>query len=108
MFDKIKDSSLEDNLAAVGSDGMAVMTGVHNSAIRNLEELCKKSVQWSICLLHCNELPLRHVFQVLDGTTSSPDSFSGPVGKSLKDCVSEWGIAKFVAISSPDLPRRCS
>ena len=104
IFDKIKDTSLQDNLAAVGSDGTAVMTGAHNGAIRNLEELCKKSVQWSICLLHCNELPLRHLFQTLDGTTSSPDSFSGPVGKSLKGCVSEWGIAEFVAISSPDLP----
>ena len=104
IFDKIKDTSLQDNLATVGSDGMAVKTGAHNGAIRNLEELCKRSVQWSICLLHSNELPLRHVFQALDGTTSSPDSFSGPVRKSLKGCVSEWGIAEFVAISSPDLP----
>ena len=48
--------------------------------------------------------PCISVFQALDGTTSSPDSFSGPVGKSLKGCVSEWGIAEFVAISSPDLP----
>ena len=63
-----------------------------------------KSVQWSICLLHCNKLPLRHVFQALDGTTSSLDSFSGQVGKSLKGCVTEWRIAKFAAISSPDLP----
>ena len=75
------------------------MTGARNGAVRNLEELCKRSVQWSICLLHCNELPFRHVFQALDGKTSSPDSFSGPVGKSLKGCVSEWGIAEFVAIS---------
>ena len=104
IFDKIKDTSLQDNLAAVGSDETAVMTGAQNGAIRNLKKLCKRSVQWSICLLHCNELPLGHVFQALDGTTSSPDSFSGPVGKSLKGCVSEWGIAEFVAISSPDLP----
>ena len=41
IFDKIKDTSLQDNLAAVGSDGTAVMTGAHNGAIRNLEELCK-------------------------------------------------------------------
>ena len=80
------------------------MTNVHNGAIRNLEEPCKRSVQWSMCLLHCNELPICHAFQVLDGTTSSPDSFSGSVGKSLKCCGSEWGIAKFAAISSPDLP----
>ena len=103
IFDKIQDTLLQDNLAVVGSDGTAVMIGVHNGAIRNLEELRKRSVPWSICLLHCNELPLRHVFQALDGTTSS-DSFSGLVGRSLKGCVTEWGIAKFAAISSPDLP----
>ena len=32
IFDKIKDTSLQDNLAAVGSDGTAVMTGAHNGA----------------------------------------------------------------------------
>jgi len=31
--------------------------------------------------LHSNELPLRPVFLELDGTTKSPDSFLGPVGK---------------------------
>ena len=64
IFDKIKDTLLQDNLAAVDSDGMAVMTGAHNGAIKNLEELCKRPVQWSICLLHCNELPLRHDFKL--------------------------------------------
>ena len=28
---------------------------------------------------------LRHVFQALDGATLSPNSFSGPLGKSLED-----------------------
>ena len=101
IIDKIKDTSLQDNLAAVGSDGTAVMTGAHNGAIRNLEELCERSVQSFIFLWHCNELPLRHVFQALDGTTSSPDSFSGPVGKSLKSCVSEWGIAELLQHQVP-------
>ena len=45
------------------------MTGKYNGAIRSLKELLKKPLQWSICLFHTNELPLRHVFMEIDGTT---------------------------------------
>ena len=31
----------------------------------------------------------------LDGTTNSPDSFTGPIGKQLDGCVSEWLVVKF-------------
>jgi hypothetical protein len=36
--------------------------------------------------LHGNELPLRHLLQHLDGTTSGPRAFSGPIGKALATC----------------------
>ena len=32
-----------------------------------------------------NELPLRHLLIHLDGTTHGPNSFSGPIGKLLKN-----------------------
>ena len=35
---------------------------------------------WFICLLHTNELPLRHFFTNLDGKTRGKDSFSGTYG----------------------------
>ena len=76
------------------------MTGIYNGALRCLEELCKRPLQWAICLLDCNELPLRHVFQALEGFTKSPDAFFGPIGQSVKGLVSEWTICKFKVISS--------
>ena len=57
------------------------MTGIYNGAIRCLEELCERPLQWAICLLHCNELPLPNVFQALDGSTALPDAFNGPFGQ---------------------------
>ena len=35
------------------------------------------------CLLHINELPLRAVFTSLDGPTTGPKSFEGPIGKEV-------------------------
>ena len=80
VCDDIKSTELSDTLKVVGTDGTASMTGNKAGFIRCLEEKLGRPLQLVVCLLHCNELPLRHVF-LLDGTTKSPDSFSGPVGK---------------------------
>ena len=55
-------------------------------------------------LLHLNELPLTHVFQNLDGITSGPYSFSGPIGRQLNGAVSEWKVVKFKSIPNPKFP----
>ena len=89
IFDFISNTMLCQKLNIVGTVGAALMTGKFNGVIRSLEELLKTPLQWSIYLLHTNELPLCHVFMELDGTTNSPDSFTGPIGKQLDGCVSE-------------------
>ena len=38
--------------------------------------------------LHANEPPLRHLLHHLDGSTSGPRAFSGPIGKALSNCQS--------------------
>nr|CAI5820621.1 unnamed protein product [Callosobruchus analis] len=38
---------------------------------------------WFICLLHTNELSLRYLFEHLDGSTSRPRVFAGPIGKAI-------------------------
>src|SRR6218665_913363 len=45
-------------------------------------------LQWlaHVCLLHANELPLRHLFEALDGATTGPSGFSGSIGKRLVTC----------------------
>ena len=65
-----------------------VNTGCDNgvySVIRKLEVHYRKPLHWFVCLLHTNELPLRHILITLDGVTHGPNSFSGPIGKSLKN-----------------------
>lgn len=37
-------------------------------------------------MLHCNELPLRHLFLKLDGRTVGPKAFSGLIGRQLQIC----------------------
>ena len=57
-------------------------TGHIAGVIRRLEESFEHPLQWLVCLLHANELPLRHQFEALDG----PRGFSGSIGKRLVTC----------------------
>lgn len=75
-----------NNLLAVGCDGTAVNTGSKGGILRLLESHFGRPLQWLICSLHANELTLRHLFQHLDGTTTGPNSFKGPIGKALANC----------------------
>ncbi|GBM08073.1 hypothetical protein AVEN_122990-1 [Araneus ventricosus] len=47
---------------------------------------CRTPAQLSICLLHFNEIPFRHIFQHIDGQTTGPKSFSVPIGQQLICC----------------------
>src|SRR5258705_2317102 len=39
-----------------------------------------------VCLLHFNELPFRSLFEFIDGATSGPNTYTGPIGSKLKGC----------------------
>ena len=71
--------SLED-VVCVGCDGTAANTGRLNGAVSLFEVKFDREVQRSICMLHQAELGFRHLFVSLDGTTTGPNSFSGPLG----------------------------
>ena len=73
-------------LIAIGCDGTAVNTGPKGGIIKLLEEKIDNPVHWFVCLLHTNELPLRHLIQTIHGKTSGPASFTGTIGKQLQDC----------------------
>lgn len=79
------DIDLKD-LVAIGCDGTVVNTGEKGGAIRMIEVKLNKPVHHFICQLHANELPLRHLVEKLDGKTSGPHGFTGPIGKLLNDC----------------------
>lgn len=86
------------SLQAVGCDGTVVNTGRHGGVIRLLEIKLKRPLQWFVCLLHFNELPLRHLFEKIDGATSGPKTHCGPIGKQLNECES-LPVVNFVSIS---------
>lgn len=75
-----------DHLLAFGCDGTNVNTGIRGGVLRLIELELKRPIQWLVCQLHGNELPLRHLFHYLDGKTKGPSTFSGPIGKLLEAC----------------------
>lgn len=90
------------DIVAIGSDGTVVNTGQKGGAIRILELQLQKPLQWIICLLHANELPLRHLIRELDGRTSGPEGLTGPIGKQLVNC-DKLPVVKFNSITSPEI-----
>lgn len=81
-------------LLIIGGDGTNVNTGWLGGLIALLENQLERPLQWMICQLHANELPLRHLMQELDGGTDGPETFSGEIGKSLKHCM-QYPVVKF-------------
>lgn len=90
-------------LNAIGCDGTVVNSGNKNGAIRMIELYLKRPVQWLICLFHANELPLRHLVQNLDGSTTGPHGYSGTIGKALETC-ENLPVVSFHPIQSENFP----
>lgn len=87
-----------DKVCAIGCDGTVVNTGPHAGIVCLLEKHLQKPVHWFICLLHANELPLRHLITNLDGKTMGPNAWSGPIGRSISKVVWNEGIVDFKRI----------
>ena len=75
-------------------------TGWRNGAIVRVERDLEKNIQWLICLLHMNELPLRHLFTAMDGGhgTTGPKTFKGPLEQKLCGDVHQLPVVKFQPI----------
>lgn len=92
------------HLIAIGCDGTVTNTGHKNGIISQIEKYVGHSLHWFICLLHMNELPLRHLFQDIDGSTTGPKQFSGEIGKELNNCEKN-AIVEFNRIQTDVLPK---
>ena len=104
IYNVLEKISMNDRLKVIGTDGTATMTGKKFRCIASLETKLRRRLQWIVCLLHLNELPLRHIFQQLNGSTKGPDSFSGMIGKQLNGRVSSWTVANFQPIPNDQFP----
>ncbi|GBL85305.1 hypothetical protein AVEN_222767-1 [Araneus ventricosus] len=85
IYEYVTNTLLDDfsNLIFLGYDGTVVNTGVFNGVIRRHELKLHRPIQWITCLLHFNELPLRHLFE---RKCSGPSSYTGYIGRNLKAC----------------------
>jgi hypothetical protein len=77
--------NLTESCLVLGADSTSINTGWKGGAITHLEKLLGHKCHWAICMLHSNELFLRHLIEGVDGPTSSSTGFVGPVGKCLSD-----------------------
>lgn len=75
-----------DDIVAVGCDGCNTNTGWESGALVRLERKLGRPLQWFVCLLHFDELPLRSLITKHDGRTTGPDTFSGIIGKRVQGC----------------------
>lgn len=89
---------------AIGCDGTAVNTGSRNGIIRQLEVSFGRPLQWFVCLMHSNELPLRHLLQHMDGKTTGPKGYCGEIGKKLENCEKNPVVDfKKIDVNFPDI-----
>ena len=91
----ILDNESSNSLQALGCDGCPTNTGIHSGIIRSIEVASDRPLQWLVCMLHLNELPLKHLFEFLDGMTGGTNSFKGTIGKAINDDLRLLPIADF-------------
>ncbi|XP_065682684.1 uncharacterized protein LOC124816190 isoform X1 [Hydra vulgaris] len=101
IADSIIDTDDCTNLICIGSDSTNVNTGLNNGVIRRMEIELSRPLHWSICLLHLNEHSLQHLFHSLDGATTGPHSFNGPIGKSITMSVQKPIVSFAIIFGEP-------
>ncbi len=50
-------------------------------------------------MLHLNELPLRHLFKHLDGATTGPNTYKGPIGSAIVNDLRFLPVISFKKVS---------
>ena len=102
QFFKDRETNLQ-SLKAVLTDGCNKMTGWKLGACSMIEEELITPLQRIVCFLHHLELPFGKVFEFYDGPTTGPESFSGPVGKTIMTDIWKLPIVTFAAVENPTL-----
>lgn len=97
IVDFMVTEEIPEEFLALGSDGTNLNTGWKGGIMQAIEKHAKRPLQRLICLLHANELPFRHLFKILDGRTTGPRAFKGPIGQILPT-VSSRKVVKFKPI----------
>ena len=84
IYQLLKEKGVSQNCIVLGGDSTASNIGWKGGTMAHLEKLLGHKCFWAICMLHTNELPLRHLVEKVDGPTTSKSGFSGSIGKLLQ------------------------
>ena len=94
-----------DNVCFVGGDGTNSVVGWRGGMMAELEQLLGRPLSRVVCLNHHAELPYRSLFRALDGQTTGPFSFSGPIGKLIDGAVHQLPVVQFEPLTGTELPQ---
>lgn len=83
VYEWIDSHGAKESIQVIGGDSTSTITGWNGGAFAHLEKLLGHKCIWSICMIHLNELPLRHLIESLDGKTDSSNTYKGEIGKLL-------------------------
>ena len=91
----VKSTQSFDSLLALICDGTVVNTGKRNGVIRLIEGV-GRPLQWLVCMLHMNELPLRKYISFVDGGRTTDSSTStGEIASALNFDPKDLPIVEF-------------
>ena len=85
LYEWLVEHGQDENILILGGDSTNSMSGWKGGSIALLEKKLNRRTFWVICMIHINELPLRHLVETLDGKTSSKGGFMGPIGRKLPE-----------------------
>ena len=88
-------------LKAILLDNTNTNTGCKGGLVTCLENKIQRKLHTIGCSLHQNELPFRAVFKHLDGSTKTPTTFSGPLGKLCEIDYHHQPQVEFTKLSGP-------
>lgn len=100
-FSVLQEYDSIESIRAILLDNTATNTGSTSGLVVKLEEIFGRKLHTIGCALHQNELPLRALFKKLDGTTTGPRSFYGPLGKRCLEDIHGEPQVQFETVQTP-------
>lgn len=73
----MREHGVDKTLKCIGGDSTNTNTGIWGGVFHQVEMMLGRPLNWLVCGLHINELPLRHLIVGLDGRTCSDTGFTG-------------------------------
>ncbi|XP_036340639.1 uncharacterized protein LOC118750006 [Rhagoletis pomonella] len=93
-----------NELVAISCDGTAVNTGYKIGVNAQMERYLQRPLQWNVCLLHFNELPLKKLLTHYIGKQKGPGVWPGVLGSEIMTCTKYPVVSGFEAIAMGVIP----